>query len=262
MIADPYSIVFLLVAGFASGLFVSICSGTAAGYMIPLITIFLGRSIRDAIGTSLFVDGLVGLTAGIIFFKKGKTKLKSVIPIVISSALGASIGSLFTSYAPERGLNIYIGLVLLVFGLNLAYNGFQRNVDFIKSKYSFGFFKKYKIPVFVIAGFSIGFSSGLTGFGGAGLIGIGLIFIVDYDLHTAIGTSLLVMFFLAGFGAVSHIILNEFIWDAALIAGFGAVIGALTGSGFANKINEDILGRAIGVIMIVLGSAIFIRLLL
>jgi len=249
---DIYSIIFLLSAGFGSGLFVSICSGTAAGYMIPILTI-LGSSIHKSIGTSLFVDSLVGLSAGLIFLKKGKTKVRSVLPVIFFSAIGAFIGSFFTSYAPERGLNIYILIVLFVFGINLMYNGYTKNIDFIKSKYSFTFFKKYKTYIFVILGFSLGFSSGLTGFGGAGLLALGFIFVFDYDLHTSIGTSLIIMFFLAGFGAIGHVALNEFIWEAGLIAGLAAVIGASVGSLFANKINEDILARVIGLIMLVLG---------
>ncbi len=260
MVIDGYLILLLFAAGFGSGLFISICSGTAAGYMIPILTIFAGKSVHESIGTSLFVDSIVGLSSGLIFLKKGKTLLKPLIPLIISSAIGAFIGSFFTSYAPERGLNIYIGVVLLVFGVNLVYNGFQRNVDFVKSKYSFTFFKKHKLLVLITAGLIIGIMSGFTGFSGAGFIAIGLIFIYDYDLHTAIGSSLVVMFFLAGTGTVGHIISNEIIWVAVIIAGIGAVIGSFIGSNFANKINEDILGRIIGFIMLVLGVAIFIRL--
>ncbi len=250
---DISSIIILLVTGFTSGLFVSICSGTAAGYMIPILTVFLGNSIHKSIGTSLFIDSIIGLSAGIIFIKRGKSKINSVLPIIFFSAMGALLGSFFTSYAPERGLNIYILVVLLIFGINLMYNGYQKNVDFIKSKYTFSFLKKYKKTVFIILGFSLGFSSGLTGFGGAGILAIGMVFVFDYDLHTAIGTSLIIMFFLAGSSAIGHIILGEFILLAALIAGFAAVAGAFIGSTFANRINENVLARIIGLIMLILG---------
>lgn len=264
---DIYSFLVLILAGFASGLFIGICSGTAAGFMIPILTVFLGKtnsgsiSIYNSIGTSLFVDSIVGISAGLIFLKKGKTKLKIVIPVIITAAIGAFIGSFFTSYAPERGLNLYLGVVLVLFGINLMYNGYQKNVDFIKSKYSFSFLKKHKLGLLVVGGLVIGLLSGLTGFGGAGFVAIGLIFIFDFDLHTAIGTSLIVMFFLAGFGSIGHIILDEFIWDAAMISGSAAVVGAFTGSIFSNKINEDILGKIIGLIMLLLGCAIFLRIL-
>ena len=252
----------LLIAGFASGLFVSICSGTVAGYMIPTLTVFLGKSIHKSIGTSLFIDSIVALIAGLVFLRNGKIKLKPVILILVSSVIGGFIGSFFTSSVPETGLTIYIGVMLLLFGINVLYNGVQKNVDFVKSKYSFSFFKKYKIPLFVISGFITGIMSGFTGFGGSFFIAIGLIFILDYDLHTAIGTSLLVMFFLAASASIGHIIKDNFLLDAALIAGIAALFGAALGSFISNKINEEKLGKIIGLIMLLLGIAIFARMFL
>jgi uncharacterized membrane protein YfcA len=65
------------------------------------------------------------------------------------------------------------------------------------------------------------------------------------------------MFFIAGSGAAVHYLNNEVIVGAALIAGFGAVIGAVFGSVIANKVDENKLGRLIGVIFIILGIALF-----
>ena len=262
MPVDLLNIFILVIAGFASGLFISICSGTAAGYMIPILTVFLGKSIHNSIGSSLFIDSIVGLSAGVIYLRKGKTKIKIVLPLIVSTSIGAFVGSFFTSAAPERGLNIYIAVALILFGVGLIYNGFQKNVNFVKSKYAFSFFKKHKFFLLVFAGLIIGLMSGFTGFGGAGFISIGLIFIFDLDLHTSIGTSLIVMFFLAGFGSLGHIVLNEFVWDAVLISAPAAIFGSVFGSLFANRINEDVLARSIGFIMLILGFAIFIHLAL
>ena len=96
--------------------------------------------------------------------------------------------------------------------------------------------------------------------GSSGAVTLILIFIMGYDLHTSIGTSLLMMFFIAGTGAVSHgIIYSNIICDAVLIAGLGAVIGATSGSLIANRIDEDKLGRLIGVIIMVLGVVLLVK---
>lgn len=260
MSIDLPSVLLLLAAGFSSGLFISICGGTAAGYVIPILTLFLGKTIHKSIGTSLSIDSVVSLTAGLIFLANGKTKLRPIAFTIIPCVSGAFLGSFLTSSAPESGLNLYVGFVLVIFGLNLSYNGVQKNIEFVKSKYSFDFFRKYKNIIFVVAGFGIGLTSGFTGFGGSGFIALGLIFILDYDLHTAIGSSLLIMFFLAGFGSIGHIINGNFLYDAALIVGFAAVLGAIIGSCFANRIDENKLGRIIGIIMLILGIAVFVRL--
>ena len=67
------------------------------------------------------------------------------------------------------------------------------------------------------------------------------------------------MFFISGSGAIGHIINNEIILGASLIAGSSAIVGAISGSLIANKINEDKLGRIIGCIIIILGITIFLR---
>jgi uncharacterized membrane protein YfcA len=87
-----------------------------------------------------------------------------------------------------------------------------------------------------------------------------LIFILGYDLHTAIGTSLLMMFFITGSGAIGHGFIGNFIFDAALIAGLGAVIGASSGSIIANRIDEDKLGRLIGLILTIIGIVFIVKL--
>lgn len=262
MYIDLMSLVIILLAGFGSGVFVSLCSGTVAGYMIPVLTAFLGKSIHKSIGTSLFVDSIVALTAGLIFLRNGKTKLKPVLLLVLFSVFGAFLGSFFTDRAPETGLNLYIGILLLVFGVNLICNGVRKNVSFIKSKYSFNFFIKHKNFSFIVFGFIIGIMSGFTGFGGSGFIAIGLIFILDYDLHTSIGTSLLVMFFLAGVASFAHFLKENFLLDVALIAGVAALFGAVFGSFIANKVDEERLGKIIGVILVILGIAVFVRMFL
>ncbi len=252
----------MLLAGFASGLFVSISSGTVAGFIIPTLTVFLGNSIHKSIGTSLFIDSIVALIAGLVFLRNGKIKLKPVILMIISAVIGGFTGSFLTSSASETGLNIYIGCILLLFGVSVLRSGVRKNIDFVKSKYSFNFFKKYNTFLLLIMGFITGVMSGLTGFGGAFFIALALIFVLDYDLHTAIGTSLIVMFFLAASASIGHVLKDNFLLDAALIAGAAALIGAVLGSFIANKVNEEKLGKIIGVIMLFLGIAVFVRMFL
>lgn len=261
MTIDYYTILLLIIAGLSSGIFVGAASGTAGMFIIPCLTIFIGYSVHQAIGTSLLVDCIIGLIAGLIFLKNSKVDLKSSFPLILTGVLGAFIGSRFTSITSESGLNIALGILLVVFGLNLLINGVRRNIKYIESKINFKFFKDHKTISFVVLGFFIGLVSGFSGMGGAAIITIVLIFILEYDVHKAIGTSLFAMFFIAGAGAIGHVVNNEVIVYALLIAGCAAGLGAFLGSTFANKINEDKLGRIIGAIIIILGLVIFIKMI-
>ena len=261
VIDDYVNAFFLIMSGFGSGIYVGIASGTAEAFMIPFLTIFIGGTIYQAIGTSLVLDCIIGGVAGLIFLKKGNVDLKPVVILAFTGAIGAFIGTRFTLNAPESILGVLIAFVLVFFGINLIKNGVKKNIEYIENKLDFTWFKNNKILSFVIFGFIIGFASGFSGMGSSGAVTIILIFIMGYDLHTSIGTSLIMMFFIAGSGAVGHVIINEnIIFFAVLTAGLGAVVGATSGSFIANRIDEDKLGRLIGFIILVLGLALFFKL--
>lgn len=261
MVDETFSQFLLFLVGCGSGISVGIASGTAEFFMVPFLTIYLAASVYQAIGTSLLIDGIIGGVAGVIFLLKGNVKIKSVILVLITGMIGAAIGALFTTGTPEIGLKIAIVIVLIALGIVLLRGGVKRNVDYVNSKINFNWFKNHKIFSGITFGLIVGFASGFSGMGSSGIITFFLIFIMEYDLHTSIGTSLLMMFFIASSGAFSHSIQNEFLGNIALIAGIGAVIGALSGSLFANRIDEEKLGRLIGAIIVILGVIVALNIM-
>jgi len=256
LIDDTVANIILIISGFGSGLYVGIASGTAGFILIPTLTIFLSYSIHKVIGTSLIVDCIIGAVAGIIFLKHGNVKIRPTILLIITAIFGAFIGSQFTSGTPEAALNLIIGLFLLGFGINFVINGIQKNIDFFQRTLRLERFKERRTPLFIILGIVVGLASGYMGMGSSGTVTIILLFILGYDLHTAIGTSLVMMPFIAGSGAFGHYLNNEVILSAALFVGISAAIGASTGSLFANKVDENKLGRVYGFLITFLGIVI------
>jgi len=259
---DYFTTILFVVSGFGSGIYIGIASGTSGSFMIPLLTIFIGSSIYQSIGTSLLIDCIIGGVAGIVFIKNRNVDFRTGLLLAIFGVIGAFIGGNFTSGASESSLNLFIGVFLIILGLSFTIYGINRNLEYVEEKIRFQFFKNNKIISLILFGFLIGFGSGFTGMGGGGFIALILIFILGYNIHTAIGTSLVMMFFIAGSGALSHILNNEFVINAALISGCTAGIGAVLGSHFANRINEEKLGRFIGIIILLLGIALIIKILI
>jgi len=259
-----FDMIFILpiLAGFISGIFVGAASGTAASLMIPILTVFMGFPLYQSIGTSLFVDCMIGVTAGMVFLKNKNIDIKSSKILIITGVAGAVVGSQFTAKASQFSLNILIGLFLIIMGLNFVINGIRKNVDFVERKINLNFFREHMKESLIIFGLIIGFCSGFFGAGSGAMMAMVMIFILAYDVHTAIGTSLLVMFFIAGAGAISHFLNNEFILQVALYAGLSAIIGAFLSSSFANRFDEDKLGRFVGLIILLLGVLMFVKLVL
>ncbi len=262
MFDDFISTVLTFLTGLGSGAYVGIASGTAEPFIIPLITVVLGSSIYHAIGSSLFVDAMIGLCAGIMFFHKGHVKIKPVILLGVAGVCCSLIGSVFSTATPESNLKILIAGVLIFFGYMLLRGGVKKNVDLIHRKLNLEPFQRHTTVSMIVFGSLIGFASGFTGMGSSGAMTIMLIFIMGYTLHQAIGTSLMLMFFIAAAGSSAHSFQGNILLNSALIAGFGAAVGATGGSLFANRIDEDKLGRTIGLIIMVIGIVFLIDILL
>jgi len=245
--------------GFGSGLLVSIASGTASAFILPILTVIAGVSIYRAIGTSLFIDAIIGLIAGIIFLKKGKVEIKPIIFLGLTGVISAFIGSRFTSSTPEAWLTIVIGMILFVMGLNFLKNGIRKNIDYFENKINFDIFRNNKIIFYLLIGIPIGFMSGFMGMGSSGIVAVFLVLFFGLDLHTGIGTSLLMMMFIAFSGGLGHAIQGEIVYQPIYITGFGAVIGAIGGSIFANRINEEKMGKVIGVIISIMGTVFILK---
>lgn len=262
MFDDQITALITFLTGCGSGVYIGIASGTAEPFIIPLMTILVSASIYQAIGTSLFVDCVIGLVAGLIFFKKGHVNLKPVAILAVTGVIFAFIGTFFSQGAREGDLKLLIAIVLIMFGIVLLRGGVKKNVDYVNDKVNIEWFRKHRQLVFLLSGSIIGFASGFTGMGSSGAMTIILIFVMGYDLHTSIGTSLMMMSFIGFTGAVAHGSLGHIVLESALIAGVGAAVGAASGSFFANKVNEDLLGRVIGGIITLLGLIVLIELIM
>jgi len=261
MTFELYSLIIIISAGFASGLLVGFASGTAGLIMLPVLTIFLKNKIHISIGTSLIIDFFIGGVAGTIFYLKNNVKIKESAILLICSIIGAFIGSQFTSFAPEKWLLLFTSISLMFFGINFLVNGIQKNVDFINSKFKFKIIKNNIKIASIFAGLIIGFVSGFSGIGGGGFIAIILILIFGYNVRNGIGTSLIMLSLITGSGAIGQIINGNFLLDATIYVVPSACIGAFIGSNYANKVNEDLLGRLIGLIVLIMGMAVFYRML-
>ncbi len=256
------SIIEVLILAFFAlgvGVFVSTASGTAGTLIIPFLTLAFGYSTYSIIGTSLAVDCVIGLFASIVYLKNKSIEIKSAVFLIIFGVLGSIIGSRFTSSTPELGLKAIIGIVLIVIGLNFVVNGVQKNLDFFNKKINFNFLRENKMFSFIVLGFIIGFVSGYIGLGSSRMMAVVLIFVMGFGFREAIGTSMIMMMFVAGTGALSHSLVGEIDLRLAAIAGIGAAFGAIIGSTFAHKINEEKLARIAGVIIIGIGSFMIIK---
>lgn len=254
-----FAIIILFIAGFLGGAFVSMSSGTTWPIMVPALTIVLGNSLFESVGTALLVDCIVGLVAGLVFLRRGHVDLKAVYYIGIPGMIMAYIGSFFTSNVKETNLTIFVGLILIVLGYIFVSRGISQNIEAVESKVDFSIFRKHKHISLPISGALIGLLCGFFGMGSGGNVMLVLVLIIGYSLHESVGTALITMFFIAGAGAIGQAQHTGILLESGLIAGLGAAVAALSGSLIATYLNEDKLGRAIGLIIAALGGIMLVK---
>jgi hypothetical protein len=257
---DLINTVIIFLTGLGSGIFVSIASGTAFVIIVPIFILIAGLSLYQVIGTNLVIDCIIGGVAGLVFLYRKRVRFKPIIYLGSTGVISAVIGTRFSRLPSESLLTILIGILLIILGLNFVINGVRKNIDFIQKRVKFSLLIKYEKTTLILLGVIIGFISGIIGIGSAGIIAIILVLVYSYDLHTGIGTSLVAMFFIAGAGAVGQTINNNIAADPLIYAGFGALIGSAIGAFFSNKVNEDRLGRIIGIIITILGVIMIYKL--
>jgi hypothetical protein len=108
-----------------------------------------------------------------------------------------------------------------------------------------------------VIGFLIGIATGLFGAGGGGTILIVLVYVMDYPLHTAIGTSTAIMAITAASGAVGYATQGQIPWVEAVIVGLAAVVSGALFSKIANRASEKSLYIGAACIFITIGVVMF-----
>lgn len=111
----------------------------------------------------------------------------------------------------------------------------------------------------VICGMLIGFICGFVGAGGGMMMLLILTSVLGYELKTAVGTSVFIMTFTALTGAVSHFAIGGAPdWTVWILCVVFTFIWARIAAVFANKADPKVLNRATGVVLVILGAAIFL----
>ena len=111
----------------------------------------------------------------------------------------------------------------------------------------------------LVIGILAGVLSGLIGVGGGVIMIPLLVFVLGYSQHSAQGTSLAVLAipvtFLAAYNYYTEGYIN---WKFALIIAVGFVVGGYFGSKLAISINQSMLKKIFGVILLIAAFKMFL----
>jgi uncharacterized membrane protein YfcA len=253
-VMDALLLLTLGVVGLASGLVMSLVGASAVMVIVPGLNVLLGYGIHTAIGVSLLVDVIASIAVGYAYWRNGNVDLSQGIWIALGSAVGAQLGAKYTVSIPAGIMEFGYGLWMVSAGVIIWKKGLDRTAIV-------GRFSKYvqldssakRIAIALALGFAIGVNCGLFGAGGGILIMMVLIFVLDYPIHKAVGTSTVIMAITAASATTGYFMQGNVDVYASSVIVAGTVAGGLGGARFANDASEEILSKIVGVIFVALG---------
>jgi len=197
-----------------------------------------------AAGTNIAISAAAAATGGYRHAREGRVSWRVVRWMAPASVLGAVIGALTGHLVPEQALFAVISVVLVWSGVDLLVSPFRANPSPEPSLW----------PA-AVSGFVIGLIGGALGVILGTLRMPALLRAVGLDARRAVGTNLIVGFFLGVAGFLAHAFRLEIEWDLLAAGLAGALPGAWLGARVTGRISELQLRRAIAVALLVIAAA-------
>ena len=248
------AVIVTFFAGMGAGLGTGFAGMSAAAVITPMLVTFLGIEPYTAVGIALASDVLASAVSAYTYGKNKNLDIKNGSIMMAAVLLFTVIGSYVSKLVPSSTMGNFSVIMTFLLGVKFIVKPVMTTKEAMASV-SAG----KRAVQSVLCGMLIGFICGFIGAGGGMMMLLILTSVLGYELKTAVGTSVFIMTFTALTGAVSHFAMGDKpdMLILALCIVF-TLIWARIAAKFANKASPSTLNRATGVVLVVLGAAIFI----
>jgi uncharacterized protein len=238
-----------------TGILLTFAASFVAGYLGSAVGLVLGTlrlpamllaagDASAAAGTNIAISAAAAASGGLRHAREGRVDWRVVWWMAPTSVVGAVIGASTGHLVPMRALLGGIAIVLAWNGLDLLVTPFRARpapTPHVRSAAAFGF-------VIGLVGGALGVILGT-------LRMPALLRSVGLDTRRAVGTNLVVGFFLGVAGFAAHALRLEVEWGLLAAGLAGALPGAWLGARVTGRISETQLRRAIGVALVAIAAA-------
>lgn len=248
-----YEFIICFVAGIGAGLGTGFAGMSAAAAISPLLITFLGMPAYEAVGIALASDVLASGVSAYTYGKNKNLDIKNGIVMMISVLVFTCIGSWIASLVPNSTMGNFSVFMTMILGVKFIIKPVMTTHEKMNEMAA-----RERIIKSIICGMLIGFICGFIGAGGGMMMLLVLTTVLQYELKTAVGTSVFVMTFTAFTGAASHFAIDGIPNIPCLIVCvLSTLLWARIAAKIANKAKPETLNRITGVILILIGIAIF-----
>ena len=240
-----------IVAGMGAGIGTGLAGLSAAAVISPMLITYLGFDPYAAVGISLASDVLASAISAYTYGKHKNLDIEKWFGDVNYRFNFTLIGSYIASLVPSGTMGGFSVVMTLLLGIKFIVRPVMTTKEAQAAKT-----QKQKTIQSLICGCLIGFICGFIGAGGGMMLLLILTSVLQYELKTAVGTSVFIMAFTAFTGACSHFALGGMPdMEALIVCVVATLVGARVAALFANKAEPQTLNRATGVVLTILGAA-------
>ena len=248
-------IITLLVtffAGMGAGLGTGFAGMSAAAVISPMLITFLRMDPYMAVGIALSSDVLASAVSAYTYHKNKNLDIKNGLIMMASVLTFTVVGSYIASLLPSATMGSFSVFMTFLLGVKFIVRPVMTTKEAMQNVSA-----KKRAVQSVLCGMLIGFICGFVGAGGGMMMLLILTSVLDYELKTAVGTSVFIMTFTALTGAVSHFAIGGAPdWLVFVLCIVFTLLWARIAAVFANKAEPATLNRATGVVLVVLGLVI------
>ena len=248
-------IITLLVtffAGMGAGLGTGFAGMSAAAVISPMLITFLHMDPYMAVGIALSSDVLASAVSAYTYHKNKNLDIKNGLIMMASVLTFTVVGSYIASLLPSATMGSFSVFMTFLLGVKFIVRPVMTTKEAMQNVSA-----KKRAVQSILCGMLIGFICGFVGAGGGMMMLLILTSVLDYELKTAVGTSVFIMTFTALTGAVSHFAIGGAPdWPVFVLCIVFTLLWARIAAVFANKAEPATLNRATGVVLVVLGLVI------
>ena len=241
-------------AGMGAGLGTGFAGMSAAAVISPMLIAFLGMEPYLAVGIALASDVLASAVSAYTYGKNKNLDIKNGVIMMTAVLAFTVVGSYLASLLPAATMGNFSVFMTFLLGVKFIVRPVMTTKEAM-----LGVSARKRAVQSLVCGVVIGLICGFVGAGGGMMMLLILTSVLGYELKTAVGTSVFIMAFTALTGAVSHFAIGgapdvEVLILCVVFTFVWARIAAV----FANRAEPKTLNRATGVVLVVLGAAIFV----
>jgi uncharacterized membrane protein YfcA len=205
---------------------------------LPAVLLAAGNPAAAA-GTNIAISAAAAASGGWRHAREGRVDWRVVAWMAPPSVVGAVVGGLLGGSLPERAL--FAGIAAI-----LAWNGLDLLVRPVRARPR----AEPRLWPAAVFGLAIGVVGGAIGVILGTLRMPALLGAVGMEAGRAVGTNLVVGFFLGVAGFAAHATRLEVEWDLLAAGLLGAIPGAWLGAHRTGGLSEETLRRLIGVALV------------